>query len=47
MPSLKLEGNTFLINTAGPEPIGAYFQKGAHLGQKEVLNLWYVDTSEN
>ena len=28
---------------AGPESLVNYFQKGALLGQKAALNLWYVD----
>ena len=28
---------------AGPESLEYYFQKGALLGQKAALNLWYVD----
>ena len=33
--------------TAGPESLEDYFQKGALLGQKASLNLWYVDTGPN
>ena len=33
--------------TAGPTYLEDYFQKGAHLGQKATLNLWYVDTRPN
>ena len=31
----------------GPKSLEDYFQKGALLGQKEALNLWYVDTRPN
>ena len=34
-------------NTAGPESVEDYFQKGAFLGQKATPNLWYVDTRPN
>ena len=37
----------FTYNTAGPESLEDYFQKGALLGQKADLNLWYVDTMPN
>ena len=33
-----------MTNTAGPVSLVYYFQKGALLGQKVALNLWYVDT---
>ena len=33
-----------MYNAAGPTSLEDYFQKGALLGQKSVLNLWYVDT---
>ena len=33
--------------TAGPESLEYYFQKGALLGQKAALNLWYIDTRPN
>ena len=32
---------------AGPESLVNYFQKGALLGKKVALNLWYVDTRMN
>ena len=32
---------------AGPESFEYHFQKGALVGQKETLNLWYVDTRPN
>ena len=32
---------------AGPESYEDYFQKGALLGKKAALNLWYVDTRPN
>ena len=38
---------TELGTTAGPESLEDYFQKGALLGQKTALNLWYVDTRPN
>ena len=49
--------NTYLVHddrlweweaiSAGPESLEDYFQKGALLGQKVVLNLWYIDTRPN
>ena len=32
---------------AGPENLVNYFQKGALLGKKAALNLWYVDNRPN
>ena len=37
----------FSPKAAGPESLVNYFQKGALLGQKVALNLWYVDTRPN
>ena len=34
-------------STAGPTSLEDYFQKGALLGQKAALHLWYVDTRPN
>ena len=34
-------------NAAGPESLADYFQKGALLGHKAALNLWYVVTRQN
>ena len=34
-------------SAAGPESLVNYFQKGAFLGQKVALNIWYVDTRPN
>ena len=33
--------------TAGPTSLEDNFQKGALLGQKAALNLWYIDTRPN
>ena len=35
------------MSAAGPESLGDYFQKGALLGQKAALNIWYLDTRPN
>ena len=35
------------LHTAEPESLEDYFQKGAVLGQKATLNVWYVDTRPN
>ena len=32
------------VYKTGPESLENYFQKGALLGQKAGLNLWYIDT---
>ena len=34
-------------NAAWPESLEDFFQKGALLGQKAALNLWYFDTRPN
>ena len=34
-------------SAAGPTSLEDYFQKGALLGQKADLNLWFVDTRAN
>ena len=34
-------------STAGQRYFEDYFQKGALLGQKAAINLWYVDTRPN
>ena len=36
-----------LHSAAGPESIEGYFQKGAILGQKAALNLWYLQMCGN
>ena len=35
------------LYACGPQSLENYFQKGALLGQKAALNLWYVDTRPN
>ena len=35
---------TTMFKAARPESLEDYFQKGALLGKKVALNLWYVDT---
>ena len=39
--------NCRACKAAGPESLKDYFQKGALLGQKAALHLWYVDTRPN
>ena len=46
MTQTLYETPTFHNITVGPESVVNYFQKGAILDQKAVLNLWYVDTKE-
>ena len=41
--AVDLEYTNKICYAAGPESLDDYFQKGALLGQKEALNLWYVD----
>ena len=36
-----------LYKAAGPTSLGEYFQKGALLGKKAALNLWFVNTRPN
>ena len=37
----------FHLSAAGPQSFEDYFQKGAILGHKAALSLWYVDTRLN
>ena len=39
--------NNLIYKAAGPTSLEDYFQKGALVGQKAALNLWYVDTRPN
>ena len=43
----RLKDTRCQTNTAGPESLEDYFQKGALLGHTEALNLWYSNTRPN